>query len=169
MGSDGRRKRTVNLESCITREQQGFICEGNTLDAKDICLDMERGICHFEVHPDATPKTILVYIGQGCVCLRTICAFMIVNNNNINVAARNYSNFCICNFTKIDGCDFLYSAPVVSHQLIKTNYSLYHKLLPPPIGMNLTLVRQLIKHQYLIEILEEIRKSGEKDLSYHPS
>lgn len=69
---------TVNLESCITREQ-GFICESNTLDAKDICLDVEQGICHFKVHPDTTPKTVLVYIGQSCVCLRTTCTFIMID------------------------------------------------------------------------------------------
>lgn len=155
---------TVNLESCITQEQQGFICESNTLDAKDVCLDMEQGICHFEVHPDTTPKTVLVYIGQGCVCLRTICTLMMIDNWSMNITAGNHSNFCICNFTKIVGCDFSYLAPVVSHELIKSNYTLYHELSPAPIGMNLTLVKQLIKHQDLVEILEGIRKKMGKRL-----
>ncbi|XP_068888050.1 uncharacterized protein [Aphelocoma coerulescens] len=155
---------TVNLESCITREQQGFICESNTLDARDICLDTEQGICHFEIHPDTSPKTVLVYVGQGCVCLRTTCTSMMIDDNVINVTARNHSNFCICNFAKIVGCDFSYLAPVVSHQLIRSNYTVYHKLLPTPIGMNLTLVKQLVKHQDLMEILKEIQRNGEKTL-----
>ncbi|RMC04210.1 hypothetical protein DUI87_19029 [Hirundo rustica rustica] len=58
---------TVNLESCVTREQQGFICETNMIDAQDICLDTEQNICHFEIHPDTSQKTMLVYIGLGCV------------------------------------------------------------------------------------------------------
>ncbi|RMC21231.1 hypothetical protein DUI87_02089 [Hirundo rustica rustica] len=57
---------TVNLESCVTREQQGFICETNMIDAQDICLDTEQNICHFEIHPDTSQKTMLVYIGLGC-------------------------------------------------------------------------------------------------------
>lgn len=72
---------TVNLESCITWEQQGFICKGNTIDAKDICLDAEQGICHFKIHPDTTQKMVLIYIGQGWVCLRTACTFVEINNN----------------------------------------------------------------------------------------
>ncbi|RMB99905.1 hypothetical protein DUI87_23312 [Hirundo rustica rustica] len=57
---------TVNLESCVTREQQGFICDTNMIDAQDICLDTEQNICHFEIHPDTSQKTMLVYIGLGC-------------------------------------------------------------------------------------------------------
>ncbi|RMC10979.1 hypothetical protein DUI87_12171 [Hirundo rustica rustica] len=53
---------TVNLESCVTQEQQGFICDTNIVDAQDICLDTEQNICHFEIHPDTSQKTMLVYI-----------------------------------------------------------------------------------------------------------
>ncbi|XP_066845245.1 LOW QUALITY PROTEIN: uncharacterized protein [Anser cygnoides] len=155
---------SVNLESCVTREQQGFICESNTIDAQDVCLDTEQGVCHFEIHPNTSQKTVLVYIGQGCVCLRTACAFVEVDEENITLPSKNHSNFCICNFVRIIGCDFLYSAPVVSHQLIKSNHTMYHKLLPTPIGMNLTLVKQLLKHQDLIKILKGIQEDGEKTL-----
>lgn len=155
---------TVNLESCATREQQGFICESNTIDAQDICLDTEQSICHFEIHPDTSQETVLVYIGLGCVCLRTACASVEIDDNNVILSTKNHSNFCICSFVKIVGCDFLYVAPVTSHQLIRSNYTIYHKLSPTHIGMNLTLVRQLMKHQDLTKILKEIQKNGEKTL-----
>ncbi|XP_065544325.1 uncharacterized protein LOC136018728 [Lathamus discolor] len=73
---------------------------------------------HFEVHPDNTQSTVLVYTGQGCVCLRTACAFIKIDNDE-TVAVKNSSNLCIYNFVDITGCDFSYLAPVVSHQLIK--------------------------------------------------
>ncbi|XP_058678406.1 uncharacterized protein LOC131570082 isoform X2 [Ammospiza caudacuta] len=38
------------------------------------------------------------------------------------------------------------------------------KLMPTPIGMNLTLVRQLLLHQDLIDILKKIKESGQKTL-----
>ena len=41
---------TVNVDACVVREQQGFICESNTIKAQDICLDTEQNICHFEIH-----------------------------------------------------------------------------------------------------------------------
>ncbi|TRZ07187.1 hypothetical protein HGM15179_019919 [Zosterops borbonicus] len=61
-------------------------------------------------------------------------------------------------------CDFLYLAPVVSHQLIKSNHTMYHKLSPAHIEMNLTLVRQLIKHQDIVKILKDIQETRKKTL-----
>uniref|UniRef100_A0A8C5TKU6 Integrase catalytic domain-containing protein n=1 Tax=Malurus cyaneus samueli TaxID=2593467 RepID=A0A8C5TKU6_9PASS len=153
---------TVNLEACIVREQQGSICESNTLEAQDICLDTEQNIYHFEIHPKENPKTVLICIGDGCVCIRTACDKIIIES--LVVDTKNNSNFCVCNFTKIKGCDFSYSAPVISYHLLQSNYSLRHQITPTPIGMNLTLVKQLLLHQDLIKILEKIKKTGQKTL-----
>ncbi|XP_074703747.1 uncharacterized protein LOC141933198 [Strix aluco] len=153
---------TVNLESYIVREQQGFICEGNAIEAQNICLDTEQNICHFEVHPNENPKTVLIYIGEGCVCLRTVCEFLTVDK--IIIETKNYSNLCVCNFTKVIGCDFSYLAPVTSYQLLQSNYTLIHNLQPTPIGMNLTLVKQLLQHKDLVRILEKVRENGQKTL-----
>ncbi|OWK60872.1 hypothetical protein RLOC_00000527 [Lonchura striata] len=155
---------TINLEPCIAREQQGFICESNLISAQDVCLDTDQGICHFEIHPDTNQQTILVYTGNGCVCLRTVCNVIETDKNKVPLSSKNHSNFCICNFIKITGCDFIYSAPVVSHQLIKSNYTTYNELPPTHIGMNLTLVKQLMKHQDLMKIIEEIHKNGQRTL-----
>ncbi|XP_063280697.1 uncharacterized protein LOC134565168 isoform X2 [Prinia subflava] len=153
---------TVNLESCIVREQQGFICESNAIAARDICLDTEQNICHFEVHPNETSETVLVYIGNGCACFRTACN--VVTIENVILETKNHSNFCACNFTKITACDFSYSAPVTSYQLLQSNYTLIHKLWPTPIGMNLTLTKQFLLHQDLIRILRKIKKNRQKTL-----
>ncbi|XP_036261996.1 uncharacterized protein LOC118701477 [Molothrus ater] len=153
---------TVDLESCIIREQLGFICEGNGIIAQDICLDTEQNICHFEIRPNETSKRVLIYTGNGCACFRTICDSVLVDN--IVVDTKNHSNFCACNFTKITGCDIAYEAKVTSHHLLQSNYTLLHKLMPTPIGMNFTLVRQLMLHQDLIRILEKIKESGQKTL-----
>ncbi|KAK4806386.1 hypothetical protein QYF61_016236 [Mycteria americana] len=80
-----------------TQEQQGFICESNTIKAQDICLDTEQNVCHFEIYPDEAPETVLVYIGKGCVCMRTLCDFIIVDN--ITVDTSYHSNICVRNFT----------------------------------------------------------------------
>ena len=152
---------TVNLEPCIVRGQQGIICEGNAIEAQDICLDIEQNIYHFEVHPNESPKTVLIYIGKGCVCLRTVCEFLTVDK--VIVETKNYSNLCIYNFTKIIECDFSYLAPVMSHQLLQSNYTLIHNLQPTPIGMNLTLVKQLLQHKDLVKILEKVWENGQKN------
>ena len=62
------------------------------------------------------------------------------------------------------GCDFNYSAPITSYQLLQSNYTLIQNLLPTPIGMNLTLVRKLLQHDDLHQLLERIRNSGQKTL-----
>ena len=54
------------------------------------------------------------------------------------------------------GCDFNYSAPIRSYQLLQSNYTLIQNLLPTPIGMNLTLVKKLLQHDDLRRLLERI-------------
>lgn len=156
---------TINLESCITRGQQGFICEGNTIDAQDIRLNAEQNLCHFEIHPNTDQKTVIIYIGHGCIYLRTTCTFLEIDGNNVSLPARDHSNFCICNFIRIIGCDFSYLVPTVSHQLIKSNYTTYYQLLPTHIGMNLTLVKQLMNHEDPVKIAKEIQENGQKMLT----
>lgn len=128
------------------------------------CLDSERDVCHFEIHPDTIQKTALTQAGQGFVCLRTACASVKIDNKKRYLLVKNHSNFCICNIVNIVGCDFTYSVPVVSHQLIKTNYKIYHPLSSAPIGINLTLVKHLIKDQDLSKILRKMKENGEKIL-----
>ncbi|KAK4830066.1 hypothetical protein QYF61_008404 [Mycteria americana] len=62
------------------------------------------------------------------------------------------------------GCDFNYSAPVTTHQLLQADYTLHQDLLPAHIGMNLTLVRKLLQHDDLNQLLERIRNNGHKTL-----
>lgn len=141
------------------RKQLGYICEGTVEGDKDTCLDTDQSICHFETH-SGNQTTLLVCIGQSCVCLRTACPTVMIDNLSMN---ETQFNLCVCNFVKIEGCDF-YQAPVVPHQYIKANLVTVQEIVPVPIGMNLTLVAQLLKHQELREILKEIRGAGEKTL-----
>ena len=48
--------------------------------------------------------------------------------------------------------------------MIKANYTTYHHLSPTPTGMNLALVKLIIKHPDLDEILKEIKENGEQVL-----
>lgn len=80
------------------------------------------------------------------------------------VVNETQSNLCICNFTRVEGCDFSYEAPVISHQYIKASLTTVQEILPMPIGMNLTLVAQLLKHQDLKKILKKVKDVGKKTL-----
>ncbi|XP_076212573.1 LOW QUALITY PROTEIN: uncharacterized protein LOC143169181 [Aptenodytes patagonicus] len=150
---NGNKWQTVDVSTCVVWEQQGFICE--SIKAQDICLDTEQNVCHFEIHPDEAP--VLVDIGKGCVCMRTLCEFIFVDE----VTVYNRSHICVCNFTNIVGGNFSYSAPVMSYQLLQSNYTLSEDLLPTPIGMNLTLVTKLLQHD-LCQLPEHIRNNGHK-------
>ena len=92
--------------------QTGFICEDNTIKAHDICLDTEQNVCQFEIHPSGTPETVITYVGVGCVCLRTLCDFVQVDDLTIDTS--NHSNSCICNFVSLTGCDLSCTAPVTT-------------------------------------------------------
>lgn len=149
---------TINLEPCSMRKQLGYICEGIFENDKDTCLDTDQSICHFEVHV-TNQTTSLVYIGQGCVCLRTACPTIMIDDQIVN---ETQLNLCVWNFVKIKGCNFSYRVPVISHQYIKANLVTVQEILPVPIEMNLTLVAQLLKHQELRKILKEIQNAGKR-------
>lgn len=55
---------TLGVDAGVECEQQGFICENSNIKSQDICLDTEQCICHFEMHPDETPETIVLCIGN---------------------------------------------------------------------------------------------------------
>lgn len=96
----------------------------NTIKAQDICLDSEQSICHFEIYPEEATDSMVVYIGNGCVCVRTLCENLIIDGNFTNNVS-NQSNVCVCNFVNTTGCDFNYTGPVTSYALLEENYALY--------------------------------------------
>ncbi|XP_042748656.1 LOW QUALITY PROTEIN: uncharacterized protein LOC122192214 [Lagopus leucura] len=153
---------TVDVSSCAMREQQGFICESNTFETQDICFDTEQNICHFEVQPGRMFESMLVYIGKGCACIRTHCDSIQIGDMIVDTA--NHSNLCVCNFINILGCDFNYTVPVTSYQLLQFNYTLIKDLRPALIGMNLALVKELLQHDDLHQLLERIKDNGQKTL-----
>lgn len=76
---------------CIVGEQQGYICERNTIKTQDICLDIEQYISHFKIHPNENLET--VYIGKGWACMTPSCDFQFVDN--IIVDTSNHSNIVL--------------------------------------------------------------------------
>lgn len=60
------------------------------------------------------------------------------------------------------GCHFNYSAPVTTHQFLQPNCTWYQDLLSTPTGLNLTLVRILLQHDDLNQLLKQswIRGKG---------
>lgn len=60
------------------------------------------------------------------------------------------------------GCDFNYSAPATSHQLLQSNSTSWD-LLPNSIGMNLTLLRKLLQHDDLYSLQKKNFKKMDKE------
>jgi len=83
------------------------------LQAQDICLDTEWNVCHLEIHLNELTNRVVVYIGEGCACLRTSCDKIQIDGSI--KAMKNHSNICVCNFKKLNGCDFNYSLPIMSY------------------------------------------------------
>ena len=94
--------------------------------------------------------------------MRTLCDSR--STDNITVDIDDHLNTCVCNFTKIVGCNSNYSAPITAHQLLQPNYASYQDLSPTPIGMNLTLVRKLLQHDDLHQLLKRVQDSGQRAL-----
>lgn len=95
--------------------------------------------------------------------MRTLCDSICIDNTTVDI--HSHSNICICNFIKITGCDFNYSAPATTHKLLQSNYTLCQHILPTPIGMNLTLVRKLLQHDKLCQLLKWVQNNGQRTLT----
>ncbi|XP_059701393.1 uncharacterized protein LOC132326766 [Haemorhous mexicanus] len=160
--SDGRWE-TVDLEACILERGLGFICEDDALKASDVCFDTKEGVCHFEINPQSSNKTMLVYVGKGCVCFRTTCKYVQINEA-YNQTVFSDSNMCACNVATIRGCDFVYKPPVFTSQLLIRNYTLYRSITPTPIGMDLSLVKEMLEHADLQQLLENAKAQAKKIL-----
>uniref|UniRef100_A0A8C3RGZ0 Uncharacterized protein n=1 Tax=Cyanoderma ruficeps TaxID=181631 RepID=A0A8C3RGZ0_9PASS len=160
--SDGKWQ-TVDLEACILERGLGFICEDDALKASDVCFDTKEGECHFEINPQSSNKTMLVYVGKGCVCFRTTCKYVQINEA-YNQTVFSDSNMCACNVATIRGCDFVYKPPVFTSQLLIRNYTLYRSITPTPIGMDLSLVKEMLEHADLQQLLENAKAKAKKIL-----
>ncbi|NP_001159385.1 uncharacterized protein LOC422926 [Gallus gallus] len=158
-----RKWQSVDLEACILEQGLGFICEDDALKASDVCFDTSEGVCHFEINPRSNNKTMLVYVGKGCVCFRTMCKYVQINDI-YNQTVFNDSNTCACNVAIIRGCDFVYKPPVFTSQLLIRNYSLYRSITPTPIGMDLSLVKEMLEHANLQQLLENAKAEAKKIL-----
>ena len=50
--------------------------------------------------------------------------------------------------------------------MLQSNYASYQELSPTPVRMNLTLVKELLQHNDLNQLLKKIRNNGQRTLIY---
>lgn len=90
--------------------------------------------------------------------MRTVCDSILAYN--ITVATNNHSN--ICNFTESIACDFSYAAPVTTSQLLQSDCELIHDLLPTPMGMDLTLLKNSSSMMIYIDCCDMSKRMDKK-------
>ncbi|XP_017695589.1 PREDICTED: uncharacterized protein LOC108510426 isoform X1 [Lepidothrix coronata] len=150
---------SISTEACIPKGQLGYICENAIVEAEDLCLDAEDSICTFEMLPHNRTRSQVFYIGNGCACIRTPCVDVVIDNC---LEVTNDTNFCICNFTKIVGCDFSYTAPITTQQLIEAEYTLYHEVPKLQIGMDTKLLKEMLMHPEVRKLAQKVNQTTQR-------
>lgn len=117
-----------------------------------------------------SPKvSLVVSVNMSCVCIRTHCNKITVNSL-YNVSIKAGHNVCLCNVYSVKGCDITWVQPQVKVVDIHTHYQLYNKIAPVQLGVNVSLLQQLVTHPILKTHLEALQKEGRKvDLAVHHS
>ena len=152
---------SVSTEACIAKGQLGYICENAVVENEDLCLDAEDSVCTFEMLPHDKAQSQVFYIGNGCACVRTTCIIIAIDNC---YEMTNSTNFCVCNFTRIVGCDFSYTVPITTQQLLAVEYTLYHNVPRLQIGMDTNLLKTMLRHPDIEKPAQEVSKTTQRML-----
>lgn len=80
------------------------------LETEDLCLDTQDNICTFEIFLSGKSKSQAYSVGNQCACVQTGCPTVTIDDC---VEPTNHTSFCVCNFTKIVGCEN-YSTPITT-------------------------------------------------------
>ncbi|XP_058670681.1 uncharacterized protein LOC131564315 [Ammospiza caudacuta] len=150
---------SVSTEACIPRGQLGYVCENAVVEAEDLCLDAENSVCTLEMLPHDKTQSQVYYIGNGCACVRTACDNVTIDNC---LAETNNTNFCACNFTKIIGCDFHYTVPITTQQLINANFNLYQEIPKLQIGMDVKILKAMLAHPEVKKLVQKVNQTTKR-------
>ena len=101
----------------------------------------------------------MFYIGNGCACVSTSCVNITIDNCHEKA---NGTNFCVCNFTRIVGCDFDYVVPVTTRQLIEADYTLYHDV--PKLQIDISLLEARLRHPDIEKLVQEVNRMAQRML-----
>lgn len=123
---------------------------------KILCLDTEHRVCTFERFPHNNNRSQVYYVGNGCACIRTLCLHIFID---YCPEIANGTNLCVCNFSRIVGCDFDYSVPLTTMQLIEAEYTLYYDVPHLQIGMNIDLLKAILIHPDTEQLGREVNST----------
>ena len=111
---------------------------------------------------------LYVYIGNGCICVRTLCDSRSVDNTTVDID--DHLNTCICNFTKTAGCNLnnifssYHNSSITIIQLCIISRSItYHYWDEPHIG------EKTVATWWPTSIVETNSEQWAKNFGYHSS
>ena len=136
------------------RYQKGYA----VIENEDLCLGIKKAMHAFEMFPHIKAQPQVFYVGNGCTCVTTSSGNKSIDNCH---EMANGTKFCMCNFTRIVGCDFDYVVPVTTRQLLGTDYTLYHDIPKLQIGMNISLFKAMLRHPNIERLVPEINRTAQ--------
>uniref|UniRef100_A0A8D2LZR5 Uncharacterized protein n=1 Tax=Zonotrichia albicollis TaxID=44394 RepID=A0A8D2LZR5_ZONAL len=154
-----KRWQSISTEACIPRGQLGYVCENAVVEAEDLCLDAENSVCTFEMLLQNRTQSRVYYIGNGCACVRTACDNITIDSCQEET---NNTNFCVCNFTKIVGCDFHYTVPITTQQLINADFNLYQEIPKLQIGMDVKILKAMLAHPKVKQLVQKVNQTTKR-------
>ncbi|XP_054843094.1 uncharacterized protein LOC129334794 [Eublepharis macularius] len=152
---------TLNMEGCVYYDNLGFICEDYNFQQRDECFHENLNgsqRCTFEIMSEWGSS--VVYVGSGCICVRTHCPLIHVDEFQLFYVSPQISR-CYCHVTQIRGCNFHYHVPQWTAQLMQQHPHLYTNIQPVTLGMDLEVLRKLVQHPELQKHLQTVKQTGD--------
>lgn len=76
----------------------------------------------------------------------------------VGVTLNPNENQCLCQEISVNGCDFNFVLPSITKEELKIQYQMYKSINPVPLGMNVSLVKQLLQHANFKSNCKKLRK-----------
>lgn len=77
--------KTVKLEAYMEERGTGYVCNNDTIQPYDVCLNRERGECHYQLDPFPFNGSVVIYVGRKYVNIRSLCTLFKVNYIYIHI------------------------------------------------------------------------------------
>lgn len=99
--------KAVDITTCDVVDKV-FVCDDTMIAHQDQCFyPDESALCVFQVHNEESE--VFVTTGANCVCVRTHCRELLINNHTVLMSPA--INRCFCNVISITGCKSVYIIP----------------------------------------------------------
>lgn len=150
----------INVQGCTHKENMGYICEDQAFAPHHPCVAPQvdsPNQCSYDLIQEN--GSAVVYVGQGCACIRSPCDFIVINSFHIQPMLP-WVNRCFCSLHAVVGCDFSFTVPVWTQEEILASPLVYRTVEPVSFGMGLDLIQELLAHPQLHNFLQTIKQDG---------